>query len=467
MAQQLREEEYDVVVVGGGCAGIAAATSAAKNGAKTLLLEAGSMIGGELTTGLCVDGALNARGEWIVGGILKEMLDEHQRLGGYIGPIKDWRLIWYVCIDPEIMKIAVSNVVRRAGVNVWMYSFAEDVIVHNGRVTGVVVINKRQRTLVRAKVVIDCSGDGDVAMLAGAQAMVSNELGEYQPLTMLFRMSGVESEPLLRFCVEHPENLAVGESEWMGSELTPRECAQKLYDQGQPAIFFKGNGPLIQGGMTRGELHPTALIGMIPISAERKEVCLNTTRVANIDATDTQALSRAFGSLVDQAWSCVAFMRNNVPGFENAHFSGLAHRIGIRETRRVIGDYVLTRDDVFHARKREDGIGKGSHHIDIHQDGIKQVRIPVQDGGSYDMPYDMLLTKGLTNLYVAGRCMSADREAHGSARVMGPCMAQGEAAGLGAVMSIASNDPGNIRSVPVRKLRDGLRSQGAIIDGTY
>jgi len=467
MPQQLREEEYDVVVVGGGCAGIAAATSAAKNGARTLLIEAGSMIGGELVTGLPVDGALNARGEWIVGGVLKEVLDEHERLGGYIGPVKDWRLIWYVCIDPETMKIAVSNVVRRAGVHVWMYSFAEDVVMNQGRISGVVVVNKRQRCLVRAKVFIDCSGDGDVAMLAGGEAMVSNELGEFQPLTMLFRMGGVDKRRLLDFCVEHPENLAVGESEWMGSELTPRECAERLRQQGEAAVFIKGDGPLIQEGIRSGELSPTALIGIIPVSNERNEVSINTTRIANIDATDTRALSNAFGGLVDQAWSCIRFMQKRVPGFEKAYFAGLAHRIGIRETRRVVGDYILTRDDVFNARKRDDGIGKGSHHIDIHQDGTKQVRIPVRHGGSYDMPYTMLVAKGLTNLYVAGRCMSADREAHGSARVMGPCMAQGEASGLGAVLSIASNDPGNLRSVPVRRLRDGLVAQGAIIDGTH
>ena len=275
MAQKLNRAHYDVVVVGGGCAGVAAAISAAKKGARTLLIEAGTMIGGELITGLPVDGAMNARGEWIVGGSMKEILDEHARLGGYIGPIKDWRLIWYVCIDPEIMKIAVSNVVRRHGVHVWLYSFAEDVVVDKGEVTGIVVLNKRQRTLVTADVFIDCSGDGDIAMMAGAETMVSNEKGEFQPLTMLFRISGVKSEPLLRFCVDQPENLAVGESEWMGADLTPRECAQKLYDQGQPAIFFKGNGPLIQEGIRSGKLkYETALIGLIPVSKERGEVSI-------------------------------------------------------------------------------------------------------------------------------------------------------------------------------------------------
>jgi hypothetical protein len=467
MAQKLNEANYDVVVIGGGCAGVAAAISAAKAGRRTLLVEAGSMIGGELITGLPIDGAMNARGEWVVGGVMKEILTELDRLGGYVGPVKDWRLIWYVCIDPEIMKLAVVNVVRRAGVDLWMYSFAEDVVRDGDTVTSLIVLNKRGRTLVRGKVFIDCSGDGDVALLSGAQTMISNAAGEFQPVSMMFRISGVEAEPLLKFCVAHPENLAVGESEWMGQDLTALQCAQKLYEQGQPSVFFKAGGPLIDGGIARGEIQPTALIAIIPVSNDRKEVSVNTTRIANLDATDSVKLSAAFSSLGDQTWQAVSFLRKNVPGFENAHFSGLSHRLGIRETRRIVGDYILSGDDVLNARKRADGIGKGSHHVDIHQDGTKQVRIPVGDGGSYDMPHAMLVAKGIDNLYVAGRCMSADREAHGSARVMGPCMAQGEAAGLGAVLSLSSNRPGELRAVDVDRLRSGLRQQGAILDGTH
>lgn len=467
MTQKLRQESYDVVVVGGGCAGVAAAISAAKNGGKTLLVDAGSNVGGELITGLPVDGALNARGEWIVGGVLKEILNEHERLGGYIGPVNDWRLIWYVCIDPEIMKIAVMNVLARHGVEVRLYTFAEDVVVDRGCVTGIITLNKQARTLITARVFIDCSGDGDISALAGAETMISNVHNEFQPLTMLFRIGGVDAAELLDFCVEHPENLAVGESEWMGSNLTPRQCAEELRKQGQPAVFIKGDGPLIQKGLEEGRIQPTALIGIIPVSNERREVSVNTTRTANIDATDTKALSRSLNGLLDQVWMSVEFMKSSIPGFQNSYFAGLSHRIGIRETRRIVGDYVLSRDDVFEARKRDDGIGKGSHHIDIHQDGIKQVRIPVSDGGSYDMPYDMLVVKGLQNLYVAGRCMSADREAHGSARVMGPCMAQGEAAGLGAMLSLRLNELGDIRAVPVKLLRTRLAEQNAILDGTH
>ena len=152
--------------------------------------------------------------------------------------------------------------------------------------------------------------------------------------------------------------------------------------------------------------------------------------------------------MLDQVWMCVNFMRKYVPGFENAVFSGIAPRIGIRETRRIVGEYVLTRDDVMQARKRDDGIGKGAHELDVHGSGAKHVRSTIKDGGSYDIPFGCLVPKNVPNMLVAGRCLSATREAHSSARVMGTCMAMGQAAGTAAAMCAA--DPkwkGDVRSI--------------------
>jgi hypothetical protein len=194
-------------------------------------------------------------------------------------------------------------------------------------------------------------------------------------------------------------------------------------------------------------------------------MCINTTRVSLPDPTRPEALSVALRSLIGQVRQCASFLQKRVPGFENASLSGLAPRVGIRETRRILGDYVLTRDDVFEARKRDDGVAKGSHHIDIHQDGTGQIRIPVQDGGSYDIPIGSLLPKGLANVAVAGRCLSADRAAHGSARVMGGCMAMGQAVGTLAALSINQNERADMRAVGIMRLRNVLRDQGAVLDG--
>ena len=161
-------------------------------------------------------------------------------------------------------------------------------------------------------------------------------------------------------------------------------------------------------------------------------------------------------------------MRKNVPGFGDAAFSGIASRVGVRETRRIDGDESLTEADVLEARKRDDGIGKGSHHVDIHQSGTGQIRIPVKDGGSYDIPWGCLLPRGVANVAVAGRSLSADRGAHGSARVMGPCLAMGQAVGTASAMLLRSDDPRPaFASLDVQALRAQLRKDGAVLEGTH
>ncbi|MBL8834340.1 MAG: FAD-dependent oxidoreductase, partial [Rhodospirillales bacterium] len=211
MAQTLNRLEFDVVVLGGGAAGVASAIAAARNGARTVLIDAGPMIGGEMVSGIPIDGCLSSRGEWVVGGVIREIFAECERLGGYIGPVNDYRSLNVVAIDPEIMKIAIMNEVRKAGVTLLLYTFGEDVIVNKGRVEGIVVLNKNQRTLVTGKVFIDCSGDGDIAVAAGAPFELGDaSAGDLQPITMVFRMVGIETEPLLRFVRDNPENFGLG-----------------------------------------------------------------------------------------------------------------------------------------------------------------------------------------------------------------------------------------------------------------
>ena len=466
MGQKIKQEDYDVVVIGGGAAGVAAAVSATTNGARTLLVEAGPMIGGEMLSGLPIDGCLNTRGEWVVGGVAKEIFDECDKMGGYVGAFYDWRTIWVVCVDPEIMKLAVVNVVRRHNVNFLLYTFAEDVVVSDGRVTGVVLINKNQRTLVTAKVFIDCSGDADVACLAGAAHEMGGKDGALQPVSLVFRMAGVDTPRLLNFVSEHPENVAAAENPYY-ADISREEQIRRLVKQGYPKVFFAAKGPLLRDAVAAGDLHATSLIGIGPVSMKRREIYCNSTRIANVDATRTDKLTQALPDLMDQVWTCANFLTKRVPGFEEAQFSGIAPRIGIRETRRIVGDYVLNFDDVVNARKRDDGVAKGAHHVDIHGAGTHQLRQPIKDGGSYDIPLGSLIAKDLKNVMVAGRCFSSTREAHGSARVMGTCMAMGQAAGTTSAIAIANNTTDDIRRVPVGAVRERLKAQGAIIDGTH
>lgn len=463
MAQTLREQHYDVVVVGGGAAGITAAAAAAKNGARTLVIDAGPMLGGELLSGIAIAGCVNARGEWVVGGLVREFIDECDKMGGLVGDFCEWRLNWLVCCDPEIMKLAIPRVLKRHGVTLLLYTFAEDVIVDNGRITGVIVLNKSGRTLITAEQFIDCSGDGDIAMLAGAPFQAGDKDGNFQPISLVFRMSGVEKEPLFRFIRDHPENIVIGDNPIYPDKQT---CIDNLIKAGYPRVFFNGKGPLLSAAIQRGEMYPTALISVCPVSTPRKEVSCNTTRIAHIDATRTDRLSNTMSDLIEQVWTAVNFLQKLVPGFEQANFAGAAPRIGIRETRRIMGEYVLTGEDCIEGRKSESGIAKGCHHIDIHGEGTSQTRIPVRNGGSYDIPFGCLVPQRLRNVLTAGRCMSGTREGNGTARVMGTVMAMGQAAGTAAAMCI-THGLQNVRDIRLDMLRQTLKQQGAVIDGTH
>jgi hypothetical protein len=466
MAPHTLFQHFDTVVLGAGCAGVAAAVAAARNGARTALVDGASMIGGELLSGMTIDGALNASGEWVNGGIILDLVRECEKMDGYVGQFSDWRLIQYACYDPEIMKIAVARTVRDAGVTVFLHTFAENVAVEDGVIRGLIVNNKSGKTFLSADVFIDCSGDGDLCVKGGAPFERGSDDGDLQPVSIMFRMSGVNTEPLLAFVRDHPEYVAVGESEAIRGGRTDQQLVDEIYNQGQPCVFFKGDGPLLAEAMATGEMYPTALIMIEPTSPNRKEVCVNSTRVSGVEGTKSHLLGNALADLLDQSWTCSSFLRRRVPGFENAFLSGTSPRIGIRETVRIMGDEVLSDEDAISGRKQETGIARGCHHIDIHELGVGQVRIPVADGGSYDIPFGALIPRNLKNVLMAGRCFSATRPAHASARVMGSCMAMGQAAGVAAAMWRQGNRREDIREISVSSVRDRLREQGAILEGT-
>src|ERR1019366_1954958 len=206
-------------------------------------------------------------------------------------------------------------------------------------------------------------------------------------------------------------------------------------------------------------MFPTALLLIMPTSKARKEVCINATRVAeNINGLNALDVSRVVSRLMEQVWTTATFLKKRCPGFENATFAGTAPRVGIRETRRVIGEYVLSGDEAANAVKQRDVITKGAHHIDIHQDGTRQVRVPIADGGSYDIPFGCLVPKNVKNLLTAGRCISPDRVANGTTPTMGRCLGTGHAAGTAAAMCITAGYA-DVRQLSVLTLQNKLREQ--------
>ncbi len=464
---QLTEITAGTLIVGAGAAGIGAAVGAAKNGEDTILIEAGPLLGGELLAGMTINGAINARGEPIVGGVLTELVDECKKMDGYVGVLNDHRLIRYHAYDPEVMKIAITRVLDRYKVKVLLYSFVDEVVVENDRICGVTVVNKMGRLLVRANNVIDCSGDADLVAKAGRPTEISDDSGDLQPVSIMFRLCNVEAEPLLRFVRRHPDYVAVGESDVIRSGRTDQELVNALYEQGEPCVFFKGEGPFLRQAIECGEMYPTALIMIEPTSRQRREVNVNSTRVWDLNALDIDRLSMSVSTLHEQVWTCVRFLQNRVPGFEHSAFSAIAPRVGIRETRRIIGEYRLTETDVMEGRRFDDVVAKGCHHIDIHGRGAEQVRIAVAGGGSYDIPFRCLIPQRLSNVLAAGRCVSSDRAAHGTARNMGNCLAMGEAAGTAAAIRSQQNRDVSFSALSISPLQAKLKQNGAVLDGVH
>lgn len=465
MTPPIARHHTQVLVVGGGAAGVAAAMAASDNGADVVLIERGTALGGELIGGLPYLGTHNAAGEPIVGGPFSELISKCDELDGHVGTAFDGRLMYGTLADPEVMKLAVVDALAERRIRTILGTTVDDVIVEDGRVVGVLAPTKHGRTLHTADLVIDASGDGDVVHRAGGAVWIGDGKGTMQPVSLVFRMSHIDFDPLLAFIRDNPDEFTLAESPAITKSAA--ECAMDIYRSGIPFAMLQGEreGSRLSTAIASGSMYQTTGIWMWPTSMQRREMGFNTTRVSGVDGTDQIAMADALAQLTLQVQQAMAFLRAEIPGFSGAHLSGVAPKVGIRETRRIQGDVVLGREDVLRGIKRPDGVAKGGHHVDIHGEGTYQKRIPVDAGMSYDIPYGALIPERLTNVIVAGRCVSSDREANGSARVIGTCMAMGQAAGTAAAI-VANRGLADVRDCDVAELRTVLTEQGGIVDGT-
>lgn len=326
-------------------------------------------------------------------------------------------------------------------------------------------LTKSGPTLFTGEVVIDASGDADVVARAGGTVWKGDATGTLQPVTLVFRMSHVAFGPLLEFIRDNPDEFTLAESPAI--TRSPAECAADIHASGHPFAMLQGERPgsRLSNAIADGSMYQTTGIWMWPTSMQRSEMGFNTTRVSGVDGTDSFAIADALAQLTTQVQQAMSFLRREIPGFATAHLSGVAPRVGVRETRRIRGDVVLAGADVLAGRKRDDGVARGGHHVDIHGAGTYQKRIPVKDGMSYDIPYGALVPAGFSNVLVAGRCVSSDRDANGSARVIGTSMAMGQAAGTAAALTIAGA-LSSVRTVDIAALRALITAQGGIVSGT-
>ncbi len=421
---------YDVLVIGGGPAGCAAAASAAREGAKTLLIEATGALGGMGTSGLVPAFAPFFDKEKIIYRGLAQRILETMKRG--MPHVEEDRLFW-VPIDPERLKRVYDDLMCEFGVDVLFNTALTTVNSANGDVQAVVVNNKSGLTAYRAEVYVDCTGDADLAAWAGAEFQKGDEQGEMQPATLCFTLTNVDTYGFLHrygpFSGVFPPWKTIAK-EIVASEKYPLLKALNL------------NGTMI-GPSTVG---------------------FNMGHVDGVDNTDPASVSQGLMTgrrIAEQARDALAEFFPQA--FANAFLVNSGSLLGIRETRRIIGDYVLTREDYLARQSFPDDICRNSNYLDIHTRRDK----PVTDsceyaaGESHGIPYRCLTPKGLSNVLVAGRCVSCDRIVQGSIRVMPPCLAMGEAAGLAAALAAMATK--NVHDIDIDRLRQRLRKEGAYL----
>lgn len=458
----MQRERYDVIVLGSGAAGVSAAIAAAESGAKVGMIERGPIPGGELIGGLPILGAANGEGQWVVRGVLERLISRLEPLGGYVGLFFDWRTMWGVCIDPELMKLVVIDELVAAGVTMRLATQAIDVVVDGGgHVEGILTTDGNHERMMVAESFVDASGDAWLAARAGAEIIIGDGAGDLQPVSLTFRMSGVDVGQLLEFVGSNPEQLIVAENPIITEDAAG--AARRIAESGQPFFSLSGErGTTLLGrAIEQGTMFPTTAYYTWPTSVQRREVGLNVTRLPGVDGADARSVSKALGTLSGQVQAAAKFLVATIPGYQNAALSGVAGRVGVRETGRIVGEHVLETDEVLAGVHHPEGVARGAHHVDIHGAGTYQLRRYIAEGRSFDIPLGALKPVGVDNVMVAGRCVSSTREANGSARVMGPCMAMGEAAGVAA--AFAAQRDGSTAAVDARAVRSALASRGALI----
>lgn len=458
--------EFDVIVVGGGTAGVVAAVAAARNGARVLLVERNSFLGGVPTAAMVATFLTfhNMRGEQIARGIAQEIVDRLQRRGGVVEPghlFNPYGNAYSTTpFDPDSLKLVMFELVREAGVKLLLNtSFVEPLMAGN-TVRGVYLHNKGGTGLATARVVIDCSGDGDVAALAGAPWELGSPNGKIMSMTLMFRMAGVDQRQLVQYLKDHPDQFLMGDDPYLKERINYPELISKvesLRDWPMLTGFFD----LIKECQARGEFHGNRKRLVMYVTPNPNVVCINTSSVLNVDATNADQMTQATMDLHDQVHQLAAFFPKYVPGFQNAWMLDAAPMVGVRESRRIMGDYVLTKDDVIEAREFEDGIGKAAYCIDIHQGNGIITHYFIKDGQAFNIPYRCLLPQGIENLLVAGRCVSADSEAIGATREQVACMVQGQAAGTAA--ALAAQRGVTPRELSIAELRKALAGQDHIL----
>jgi hypothetical protein len=428
---------YDVVVVGSGAAGSTAAIAAARHGAQVLLVEKLPFLGGNSTAVLDTFYGFYTPGERpikVVAGIGDDVVEGLRALGRVVERPNTYGAGTGVTYLAEHLKVVWEGLVTGAGARVLLHSFVQDVEVSDGRVETLLVATKAGLRTVEARVVVDASGDADVCHHAGFSYELAGELDPAQTLTTTFRMVNVDQERRKTVPKDRFHELMAEAAESGDYDLPRRE----------------------------GSDHITPVDGMTATIMTRSDHVERDASGMVVNASDPDVLTRAEMEGRRQALEYARFLVDRVPGYENASLIALSSQIGIRETRRVHGDYRVTRDDVLSARQFDDQVGLCGAPIEDHQPGTGTMWEYLPEGSAVGIPLRSLIPGDGVNVLTAGRCFSATHDAHASIRSMAQCMAMGQAAGT--VAAMAAEKDGLVREVHFDQVRERLAQDGAILE---
>jgi hypothetical protein len=344
--------------------------------------------------------------------------------------------------DAEVYKYVAQEMVLEAGADLLFHTWIVGAPAINGHITGLEAVNKSGQQVISGDVYVDATGDADVAFFSGAQIAQGRDAdGATQPMTMNFRLGGVDLDAVKAYMKAHPEEF----------------YHTTTFDRLDSIPYVTGVSGF--SGLWQKAKLPIPRQGVLFFTGVRPgEVGVNTTRIIGLDATKAEDLTKAEIEGRRQVMMLIDFFRRWIPGFENCYLISLPPQVGIRETRRIVGEYVLTGDDVAHARRFPDVAARSAYPIDIHSpvDGGNET---VDVRQAHDIPYRCLLPKGVDNLLAAGRIISVTHEAFAAIRVTPPVFAIGQAAGTAAALAVRSGLAP--RNVSVRTLQELLVAQGA------
>lgn len=421
--------EYDVVVCGGGPAGFIAAIAAARNGARTALVERYGFLGGMATMGYVNPvSVFTYNDSQVVGGIPWEFVQKLENMGG--GFIE--KPLGNVAFEQEHYKLLAQRMTLEAGVDLYMHSYLSGCVMDGGRIAQIVIENKNGTEALSSKVFIDCTGDGDLAALASVE-MQPDEGAPLQPLSSYFILGGVDLDtPMMQEAIRHNKQ---------GENCHCLPVREKLLERKEELGIPEFGGPWFCR---------TGQDGVVTV---------NMTRTAG-NAIDNRDFVRAECVLREDAFRMAALLKDNFDEFKDSYLIAVSVQGGIRETRRIKGVHTITADEYVTAYHYHDSIARGAHPIDVHVASGPAQNITFLKTPAY-VPYRALIAPTHSNLIVAGRCLSADKKAFASLRVQASCMDMGQAAGTAAAMAAISGLP--VQEVNTELLVAKLREQGSII----